>query len=38
MGWEVSMEDCAESQAIIPAAAEVCYVNVLKGKRKCKQY
>lgn len=28
------MEDCTESQAIIPAAAEVCYVNILKGKKK----
>lgn len=27
------MEDCAESQTIIPAAAEVCYVNILEGKK-----
>lgn len=33
VGWEVSVENCTESQAIIPAAAEVCDVNILKGKK-----
>jgi len=27
------MEDCTESQAIIPATAEVCYVYILEGKK-----
>lgn len=29
MGREVCVENCTESQAIIPAAAEVCDVNIL---------
>lgn len=33
MGWEVSVENCTECQAIIPAAAEVCDVNILEGKQ-----
>lgn len=36
MGWEVSVENCTESQAIIPAAAEVCDVNILEEKKKIK--
>lgn len=36
MGWEVSVENCTESQAIIPAAAEVCDVNILEEKKKNK--
>lgn len=32
--WEIGMKQCAESQPVVPAAAEVCNVDILRGKTK----
>lgn len=29
VGWEIGVKKCAESQPIVPAAAEVCDVDIL---------
>jgi hypothetical protein len=34
VGWEIGMKQCAESQPVVPAAAEVCDVNILREKKK----
>lgn len=34
VGWEIGMKQCAESQPVVPAAAEVCDVDILREKRK----
>ena len=34
VGWELGMKQCAESQPVVPAAAEVCDVNILREKKK----
>lgn len=33
VGRKVCVQQCTEGQTIIPAAAEVCNVNILKGKK-----
>lgn len=34
VGWEIGVKKCAESQPIVPAAAEVCDVDILREKKK----
>lgn len=29
VGWEIGVKQCAESQSVVPAAAEVCDVDIL---------
>lgn len=34
VGWKVRMQESTEGQPVVPAAAEVCNVNILKEKKK----
>jgi hypothetical protein len=34
VGWKICVQECTESQTIIPTAAEVCDVNILKKKKE----
>lgn len=34
VGWEIGVKQCTESQPIVPAAAEVCDVDILREKKK----